>query len=144
MVDYFPKFNNIFEQSFVSNRLGVVHKLRLRDEVSGRQVVQKCPLCHTIENVNAGGNVVKKAKILSTQFVYSPLSKGLCKHIGFFLTYIFWYKGDICGNYLTAMCTKGLHWPVSLTFIGLLMLFSLSRLGCYMCWLGCAMAAVQF
>ena len=53
-------------------------------------------------------------------------------------------KGDICGNYLTAMCTKGLHWPVSLTFIGLLMLFSLSRLGCYMCWLGCAIAAVQF
>ena len=41
---------------------------------------------------------------------------------------IFWYKGDICGNYLAAMCTRGLHWPVSLTFIGLLMLFSHTHL----------------
>ena len=40
-----------------------------------RQVVQNCLLfvnIYTIENVNAGGQVVKKAKILSTQFVNDP------------------------------------------------------------------------
>ena len=44
----------------------------------GRQVVQKCPLfanVHTIENVNGGGQVVKKIKILSAQFVNDPLCK---------------------------------------------------------------------
>ena len=41
----------------------------------GRQVVQKCPLfinIYTIENVNTGGQVLKEAKILSTQFVNNP------------------------------------------------------------------------
>ena len=42
----------------------------------GRQVVQKCQIfvnIYTIENVNTGGQVVKKAKTLSTQFVNDPL-----------------------------------------------------------------------
>ena len=56
--------------------LGVAHKLRLRDEV-GRwyQNVSLCQL-HTIENVNAGRQVVKKSQNLVNVVCERPLKKG--------------------------------------------------------------------
>ena len=68
--------------------LGVVHKLRLQDKVGRCGGLKMSTFCQCsyhkvgINNVNAVGQVVKKAKILSTQFVNDPLCRYIAQKYG--------------------------------------------------------------